>query len=90
MGRDIWAGQQAPLTERAFSCLHACGRDQVKLATEEVRALTDVELIVFAGNELHYLLADTKIASRVGHLMLVGPSLHLILGGTAGRRREWW
>lgn len=47
------------------------GREQVKLATEEVRALTDVELIVFAGNELHYLLADTKIASRVGHLMLV-------------------
>lgn len=38
-----------------------------------MRALTDVELIVFAGNELHYLLADTKIASRVGHLMLVGP-----------------
>jgi hypothetical protein len=54
------------------------GREQVKLATEEVRALTDVELIVFAGNELHYLLADTKIASRVGHLMLVR---HLVWGG---------
>jgi hypothetical protein len=37
----------------------------------QVRALTDVELIVFGGNELHYLLADTQIARRVKHLMQV-------------------
>jgi hypothetical protein len=36
-----------------------------------VRALTDVELIVFAGNELQYLLLDTQISKRVQHLVQI-------------------
>ena len=34
------------------------------LGHDEVRALTDVELIVFAGSELRYLLADAPSVSR--------------------------
>jgi len=45
--------------------------DQKVKGGEQIKALTDVEVIVFAGSELHYLFADTKISRRVQHLMQI-------------------